>query len=159
MLIPQQRPDYGDAITSVSVPTLLLWGDADPVSPDSASAVRATMSPNPTVANTVTLKYRPSIRVSGCVVAWFLAQDSSEYYRSFKSPLEELPDGVALSLSVVRMLPVGAKNFYIIGGRRLDQNFLASLVLPAGMRTLLYFANSSVAMRSPSASILSGSAM
>jgi nitrogen fixation/metabolism regulation signal transduction histidine kinase len=27
---------------------------------------------------------------------------------------------------------------YIIGGRRLDQNFLASLVLPAGMRALLY---------------------
>src|SRR6202051_4541889 len=51
---------------------------------------------------------------------------------------EELPDGVALSLTVVRTLPVGYKNFYIIGGRRLDQNFLASLVLPAGMRTLLY---------------------
>jgi signal transduction histidine kinase len=51
---------------------------------------------------------------------------------------EELPDGVALSLSVVRILPVGNKNLYIIGGRRLDQNFLASLVLPAGMRTLLY---------------------
>jgi two-component system nitrogen regulation sensor histidine kinase NtrY len=51
---------------------------------------------------------------------------------------EELPDSVALSLSVVRTLPVGDKNFYIIGGRRLDQNFLASLVLPAGMRTLLY---------------------
>jgi signal transduction histidine kinase len=45
---------------------------------------------------------------------------------------------VALSLTVVRTLPVGDKNFYIIGGRRLDQNFLASLVLPAGMRTLLY---------------------
>jgi signal transduction histidine kinase len=51
---------------------------------------------------------------------------------------EELPDNVALSLTVVRALPVGDKNFYIIGGRRLDQNFLASLVLPAGMRTLLY---------------------
>jgi two-component system nitrogen regulation sensor histidine kinase NtrY len=51
---------------------------------------------------------------------------------------EELPDGVALSLTVVRALPVGDKNFYIIGGRRLDQNFLASLVLPAGIRTLLY---------------------
>jgi two-component system, NtrC family, nitrogen regulation sensor histidine kinase NtrY len=51
---------------------------------------------------------------------------------------EELPDGVALSLTVVRTLPVGDKNFYIIGGRRLDQNFLASLVLPIGMRTLLY---------------------
>jgi len=51
---------------------------------------------------------------------------------------EELPDGVALALTVVRTLPVGEKNFYIIGGRRLDQNFLASLVLPTGMRTLLY---------------------
>src|ERR1700675_3695833 len=51
---------------------------------------------------------------------------------------EELPDGVALSLTVVRTLPVGERNFYIIGGRKLDQNFLASLVLPAGMRTLLY---------------------
>jgi two-component system nitrogen regulation sensor histidine kinase NtrY len=51
---------------------------------------------------------------------------------------EELPDGVALSLSAVRTLPVGEKNFYVIGGRRLDQNFLASLVLPTGMRALLY---------------------
>lgn len=33
------------------------------------------------------------IRGSGCVVAWFLAQDSSEYYRKFKSPLEELTKG------------------------------------------------------------------
>jgi hypothetical protein len=30
------------------------------------------------------------LRVSGCVVAWFLAQDSHEYYGTFKSPLEEL---------------------------------------------------------------------
>lgn len=51
---------------------------------------------------------------------------------------EELPDGVALSLTVVRTLPVGDRNFYVIGGRRLDQNFLASLVLSAGMRTLVY---------------------
>ena len=51
---------------------------------------------------------------------------------------QELPDGVALALTVVRTLPVGDKHFYIIGGRRLDQNFLASLVPPPGMRTLLY---------------------
>ncbi len=51
---------------------------------------------------------------------------------------EELADGVALSLTAVRSIPVGEKNFYIIGGRRLDQNFLASLILPAGMRALLY---------------------
>jgi two-component system, NtrC family, nitrogen regulation sensor histidine kinase NtrY len=51
---------------------------------------------------------------------------------------EELPDGVALSLTAVRTQTVGDKTVYIIGGRRLDQNFLASLVLPAGMRALLY---------------------
>src|SRR6266403_1173872 len=33
---------------------------------------------------------------------------------------------------------VGNKTIYIIGGRRLDQNFLASLELPEGMRALLY---------------------
>jgi two-component system nitrogen regulation sensor histidine kinase NtrY len=52
---------------------------------------------------------------------------------------EELPDGVALSLTVVRTLAGGNdKDMYIIGGRRLDQNFLASLVPPAGTRALLY---------------------
>jgi len=51
---------------------------------------------------------------------------------------EELPDGVALSLTAVRTSTVGDKVLYIIGGLRLDQNFLATLVLPAGMRALLY---------------------
>jgi len=51
---------------------------------------------------------------------------------------EELPDGVALSVSVVRTNSVGDKALYVMGGRRLDQDFLASLVLPAGMRALLY---------------------
>jgi two-component system, NtrC family, nitrogen regulation sensor histidine kinase NtrY len=51
---------------------------------------------------------------------------------------EELPDGVALSLAAVRTQTVGEKNVYVIGGKRLDQNFLATLVLPAGMRALLY---------------------
>lgn len=51
---------------------------------------------------------------------------------------EELPDSVALSLTAVRTATVGDKVMYIIGGRRLDQNFLASLVLPTGMRALLY---------------------
>ena len=51
---------------------------------------------------------------------------------------EELPDGVELSLTAVRTQSVGDRNLYVIGGRRLDQNFLASLVLPSGMRALLY---------------------
>jgi len=60
--------------------------------------------------------------------------DSAPFLRK-----EELPDGVALSLTVVRTLPGGNdKDMYIIGGRRLDQNFLASLVPPAGTRAFLY---------------------
>ena len=52
---------------------------------------------------------------------------------------EELPDGVALSVTAVRTVSGGNdKNLYIIGGRSLDQRFLASLVLPSGMRALLY---------------------
>ena len=52
---------------------------------------------------------------------------------------EELPDGLALSITAVRTVSGGNdKNLYIIGGKRLDQNFLASLVPPVGMRALLY---------------------
>ena len=51
---------------------------------------------------------------------------------------EELPTEVALSLCSVRTQPNAPKPFYIIGGRRLDKNFLASLVLPTGMRALIY---------------------
>jgi two-component system nitrogen regulation sensor histidine kinase NtrY len=51
---------------------------------------------------------------------------------------EELPDGVELSLTAVRAQSANGKDVYIIGGRRLDRNFLSSLILPAGMRALLY---------------------
>jgi two-component system nitrogen regulation sensor histidine kinase NtrY len=51
---------------------------------------------------------------------------------------EELPDGVDLSLTAVRTQSANDKNVYIIGGRRLDRNFLSSLVLPSGMRALFY---------------------
>ncbi|MDP9146622.1 MAG: ATP-binding protein [Acidobacteriota bacterium] len=68
---------------------------------------------------------------------WILANKNWRDSGAFLNK-EELPDSVALSLTVIRTLPVGDKNFYIVGGRRLDQNFLASLVLPVGMRTLLY---------------------
>ena len=52
---------------------------------------------------------------------------------------EELPVGAALSVAAVRTVSGGNdKNLYIIGGRRLDERFLASLVLPSGMRAMLY---------------------
>jgi two-component system, NtrC family, nitrogen regulation sensor histidine kinase NtrY len=47
-------------------------------------------------------------------------------------------DGPALGLMSVSVVRVGDKNLYVLGGERLGQNFLASLVLPAGMRALLY---------------------
>jgi two-component system, NtrC family, nitrogen regulation sensor histidine kinase NtrY len=50
----------------------------------------------------------------------------------------ELPDGVALSLTSVRVLPVGDKKLYVAGGINLDKNFLSTMVLPDGMRAMLY---------------------
>jgi signal transduction histidine kinase len=51
---------------------------------------------------------------------------------------EDLPDGNTLSLSGVRVVNVGDKPLYVIGGRRLDESFLASMALPGGMRAFLY---------------------
>ena len=50
----------------------------------------------------------------------------------------DLPDTVELGLLAVRTVNVGDKRIFLIGGQRLDQNFLATLVLPEGMRALLY---------------------
>lgn len=51
---------------------------------------------------------------------------------------EELPDGAALALVAVRPVRIAESTIYVVGGIRLDRQFLASLVLPAGMRALLY---------------------
>jgi two-component system, NtrC family, nitrogen regulation sensor histidine kinase NtrY len=51
---------------------------------------------------------------------------------------EELVEGAALSLTAIRVCTTAPKPLYIIGGRRLDQNFLASLALPGDMHALLY---------------------
>jgi signal transduction histidine kinase len=51
---------------------------------------------------------------------------------------EELSDGAALSLSAIRLAPVGERALFVIGGRRLDRDFLQTLELPAGMRVMLY---------------------
>jgi signal transduction histidine kinase len=51
---------------------------------------------------------------------------------------EELNDGVAIGMFAAKTVRIGDKPFNVIGGRRLDPGFLASLELPAGMRVLLY---------------------
>jgi signal transduction histidine kinase len=47
-------------------------------------------------------------------------------------------EGPALGLVAVSTVRVGDKDLYVVGGERLGRNFLASLVLPDGMRALLY---------------------
>jgi two-component system nitrogen regulation sensor histidine kinase NtrY len=51
---------------------------------------------------------------------------------------EELPQEVALALVAVGTATAGDRKLYIVGGRQLDREFLSTLVLPAGMRVLLY---------------------
>jgi two-component system, NtrC family, nitrogen regulation sensor histidine kinase NtrY len=51
---------------------------------------------------------------------------------------EGLQQGTALGLCAVRAAGATENPVYIIGGRRLDKNFLATLDMPAGMRALLY---------------------
>jgi two-component system nitrogen regulation sensor histidine kinase NtrY len=51
---------------------------------------------------------------------------------------EELPSGVTLALLAVSEARAGDRKLYVVGGQQLDRKFLATLVLPAGMRVLLY---------------------
>jgi len=51
---------------------------------------------------------------------------------------EELQDSTALGLFAVRATRVGERPVYVVGGQRLDKNFLSALDLPADMRALLY---------------------
>jgi two-component system, NtrC family, nitrogen regulation sensor histidine kinase NtrY len=52
--------------------------------------------------------------------------------------LEELPDSTALGLFSIRSIHAGDHPVYVIGGRRLDKNFLSTLNLAPDMRVLLY---------------------
>jgi two-component system nitrogen regulation sensor histidine kinase NtrY len=50
----------------------------------------------------------------------------------------DTPNGPALALLAVSVVPVGSTNLYIAGGKRLGKSFLATLALPEGTRALLY---------------------
>ena len=51
---------------------------------------------------------------------------------------EELQDSTSLGLFAVQATGVSEHPVYVVGGRRLDKNFLSALDLPAEMRVLLY---------------------
>ena len=68
---------------------------------------------------------------------WVTQQSDWNQQGAFLSRVE-LPNKVELGLLCVRTVNVGEKKFYLIGGRRLDSDFLQALVIPAGMRVLFY---------------------
>ena len=51
---------------------------------------------------------------------------------------EELADGAALGLFAIREVNLAEKPLFVIGGRRIDKDFLASLELPGGTRAMFY---------------------
>jgi two-component system nitrogen regulation sensor histidine kinase NtrY len=51
---------------------------------------------------------------------------------------EELQDSTALGVFAVQSSHAGEHPVYVIGGRRLDKNFLSTIDLPVGMHALLY---------------------
>ena len=64
---------------------------------------------------------------------WSAASDQSAFLER-----EELQDSTGLGLLAVRETRISEHPVYVIGGRRLDKNFLSALDLPADMRVLLY---------------------
>ncbi len=51
---------------------------------------------------------------------------------------EELPSGNSLGLFAVGAVTIGDKPLYVVGGQRVDRNFLGTIELPAGMRAMLF---------------------
>lgn len=69
----------------------------------------------------------------------WLAQHSDWKLRGAFLKGEELPNGIALSLVAVGTVTASDQALlYVAGGKQLDRAFLSALVLPAGMRALLY---------------------
>jgi two-component system, NtrC family, nitrogen regulation sensor histidine kinase NtrY len=52
--------------------------------------------------------------------------------------LEDLPNGHTLGLFAIRAVHIGEQPLFVIGGQRLDQEFLSTLDIPSGTRVLLY---------------------
>jgi signal transduction histidine kinase len=52
--------------------------------------------------------------------------------------LVPLPEGATLGLMAARAVNIGDKPLLVLGGQRMDRDFISSLSLPAGMRALLY---------------------
>jgi signal transduction histidine kinase len=70
--------------------------------------------------------------------AWAIPAESHSTASDEFLQAVELPQETALGLVAVRRIGTGERSIYVAGGRRLDRQFLESLVLPPGTRVLLY---------------------
>lgn len=69
--------------------------------------------------------------------AWVAQSGDWQQQEPFLRYVED-PKGTQLGLLAVRMIITGERQFWVIGGKKLGQEFLAGLAVPAGMRVLLY---------------------
>jgi two-component system, NtrC family, nitrogen regulation sensor histidine kinase NtrY len=68
---------------------------------------------------------------------WVTQQTDWNQRKAFLAKVE-LPDAVDMGLLAVRIVGVGEKKLYIIGGRRVDADFLQALTVPEGMQVFFY---------------------
>jgi two-component system nitrogen regulation sensor histidine kinase NtrY len=73
----------------------------------------------------------------GYKMAWVAQPQDWSALGSFLTKVDT-QSGAAIGLMSVATVRVGDKNLRVLGGERLDQQFLGSLALPEGMRALLY---------------------
>ncbi len=80
-----------------------------------------------------------------------LVSDAAADWKQQGAFLDRVPlaDGDALAIIAVSKVEAGDKKLYIIGGDRLDQDFVTSMVLPAGMRVELHRAGSAAKANAP----------
>jgi two-component system, NtrC family, nitrogen regulation sensor histidine kinase NtrY len=68
---------------------------------------------------------------------WVTQRTDWDQQKAFLAKVE-LPDTLDLGLLAVRVVGVGEKKLYIIGGRRLDSSFLQALTVPEGVQVFFY---------------------
>jgi two-component system, NtrC family, nitrogen regulation sensor histidine kinase NtrY len=69
---------------------------------------------------------------------WLATREDWNTQSAFLGRVDLADNNVDLGFLSVRVVSVGDKKLYVIGGERLDKAFLSTLELPAGMRVLLY---------------------
>jgi two-component system nitrogen regulation sensor histidine kinase NtrY len=70
--------------------------------------------------------------------AWISPMPVSGRQRGADLRAIELPHGFELGLVAIRSVGAAERSLFVVGGRRLDQHFLKTLVLSPGLRVLLY---------------------